>query len=344
MPISKPTLRDVARQAGVSLGTASQALNQRPGVAPHTRALVLEAAATLGYQFHSRARPAAASQLATIGLLIKQDSHDEPGINPFYSRVIAGAERECQARGINLMYASVQVDACSRVSQLPPLLTSDQLDGVLVVGAFLEEAISAIHRRAGAPVVLVDSYAPGSGFDSVVTDNINSAIAAVSHLIEHGHRHIGLIGSAPDGHPSIRERRKGYLRALQEHGITTPYIEDGLLLPGDARAATRRLLQRSPQITALFACNDTVAIAAMDAARELGRDIPADLSIIGFDDIDFAAQTVPPLSTMHVDKIHMGELAVRRLAERVENPGTPPLTLSLGTRLVARESVRALEG
>lgn len=344
MPASKPTLRDVARQAGVSLGTASQALNQRPGVSPQTRALVLEAAAALGYQFHSRARPAAEQRLSTIGLLIKQDASDEPGINPFYSRVIAGAEQECQARGISLMYATVRVDAYSHVSQLPPILLNDQLDGVLVVGAFLEEAICAIHHQAGAPVVLVDSYAPGSGFDSVVTDNINGAIAAVSHLIENGHRHIGLIGSAPDGYPSIRERRKGYMRALQEHGISATYIEDGPLLPADAHAATRRLLTRAPQITALFACNDTVAISAMDAAREMGRDIPRDLSIIGFDDIDFAAQTVPPLSTMHVDKIHMGVLAVRQLAERVENPLTPPLTLSLGTRLIARESVRALAG
>ncbi len=344
MPASKPTLRDVAQRAGVSLGTASQALNQRPGVAPQTRALVLQAATALGYQFQSRARSAADPHLTTIGLLIKQDSHEEPGINPFYSRVIAGAERECQARGINLMYATVQVDAYSSASQLPPMLASDQLDGVLVVGAFLEEAISAIHRRAGAPVVLVDSYAPGSGFDSVVTDNINGAIAAVSHLIDSGHRHIGLIGSAPDGYPSIRERRKGYTRALQEYGITATYIEDSPLLPQDAHAATRRLLQRAPQITALFACNDMVAIAAMDAARELGRAIPGDLSIIGFDDIEFAAQTVPPLSTMHVDKIRMGELAVRQLAERVEHPGTPPLTLCLGTRLIARESVRALAG
>lgn len=343
MPPSKPTLRDVARQAGVSLGTASQALNRRPGVAAQTRALVLEAAAALGYQFQSRARPAAAP-LTTIGLLIKQDAGEEPGINPFYSRVIAGAERECQARGISLLYATVQVDAYSHVAHLPPMLANDQLDGVLVVGAFLEEAIGVIHHQAGVPVVLVDSYAPGSGFDSVVTDNINGAIAAVSHLIENGHRHIGLIGSAPDGYPSIRERRKGYTRALQEHGITPLYIEDGPLLPEDAHAATRRLLRRAPQITAIFACNDTVAIAAMDAARELGRAIPGDLSIIGFDDIDFAAQTVPPLSTMHVDKIHMGELAVRRLAERVENPGAPPLTLALGTRLVARESVRALPG
>lgn len=339
MSNSKPTLRDVARKAHVSLGTASQALNNRPGVAPETRDSVLEAAAALGYQFHSRARQTPDLTLQTIGLLIKHDADEAPGINPFYSRVIAGAERECQQRGISLMYATVQVDAHSYVSQLPPMLTNDQVDGVLVVGAFLEQAIFEIHREAGRPVVLVDSYAPGSGFDSIVTDNINGAITAVSHLIAHGHRRIGLIGSTPNSYPSIRERRKGYMRALKDHGITETYIEDSILRPEAGYEATRRLLQRAPEITAIFACNDTVAISAMDAARDMGRDVPGDLSVIGFDNIDFAQQTVPALTTIHLDKIHMGMLAVRQLHDRAEEPHTPPLTIAIGTRLVERGSV-----
>jgi len=219
------------------------------------------------------------------------------------------------------------------------MLLDQKVDGILVVGTFIEDAILQISQRVDMPIVLVDAYAPGKSFDSVIADNLNGAYAAVEYLIEQGHRNIGLIGSLPDAYPSIRERRKGYLRALKHHGIETSYIEDGQLNRIPAYDATCRLLRRAPEVTAIFACNDECAIGVMNAAREMGREIPSDLSIVGFDDIDLAQEVTPALTTVHVDKVLMGVLAVRHLRDRAESLNRPALTTALSTQLIVRDSV-----
>ena len=125
-------------------------------------------------------------------------------------------------------------------------------------------------------------------------------------------------------------------------GANAEFIEDSPLSRAGGCNATVALLRRAPSITAFFACNDEVAIGAMNAAREMGRDIPGDLSLVGFDDIDLAQEISPTLTTVHVDKVLMGVLAVRHLRDRAENPGRPALTTTLGTTLIIRESVRPI--
>lgn len=337
------TLRDVAKQAGVSVGTASQALNNRPNVSPETRARVLEVAASMGYQMATRVamNESDAPPIEVMGILVKQDDSGPLALNPFYSYVLSGAERECQRRSISLMYANLPVDHLSRPISYPLMLTHNQVDGVLVVGTFLEDTIEQIQETANLPIVLVDAYAPGQPFDSVVSDNINGAYQAVSYLIRQGHRHIGLVGSRPDAYPSIRERRKGYTRALKHHQLDqTRYIEDSdIINEEEGFAATLRLLERAPEITAIFACNDNVAMGVMNAARELDLTIPDDLSLIGFDDIDLAQEVRPALTTVHVDKVMMGVVGVRKLIERAENPGGSAMTTTISTQLIVRESV-----
>jgi DNA-binding LacI/PurR family transcriptional regulator len=304
---------------------------------------VLEAAEKLGYLQQVRVPAGSVQNLSTIGVLMKLLQSEQEVINPFYSYVLAGAERECQRQNLSLMVASIEVDEYSKALSWPPMLLDQQVDGLLVVGAFLQETISQISKQAGLPIVLVDGYASNSAYDMIVTDNINGAFSAVSYLIEQGHRHIGLIGSAPNAYPSIRERRKGYTRALKVYGISHQYIEDGCLTREAAYHETLRLLERAPQITAIFACNDDTAIGCMRAARDMGRRLPDDLSVIGFDDIDLAQEIVPPLTTIHVDKLLMGALGVRHLIDRARDPERASLTISLGTQLIIRESVRAMD-
>jgi LacI family transcriptional regulator len=338
----QPTIRDIARETGLSLGTVSQALRNKPGVAPETRAQVIETADKLGYRSKTRVVEQDTTPLTTVGMLVKQDSDLPYAINPFYSHVMAGVERECRRQGIGLMFASVEVDEHNRVIKWPLILFDKRVDGLIVVGTFLEDAITQIGSRAGDVIVLVDAYAPGRHFDSIVTDNVNGALAAVHYLIENGHTRIGLVGSAPDSYPSIRERRKGYTRALKQYGIDTSYIEDGPLSREGGYTMTKRLLRRAPEITAIFACNDNVAIGAMNAAQDLGRRIPDDLSIVGFDDIDLSQEITPPLTTVHVDKMLMGVIGVRQLRDRVENSERTSLTTVLSTQLIVRKSVRSL--
>jgi LacI family transcriptional regulator len=338
----RPTMRDIARATGYSLGTVSQALNNKPGVASETRAHVFDVARDLGYRARQRSPHTHTSgELKTIGLLIKQDNDLPYVINPFYSYILAGAERECQRLGIGLMFASVEVDDYNRVINWPPMLFDGRVDGVIVVGTFLEDSIAQIGDQADA-IVLVDAYAPSQQLDSIVTENITGALNAVNYLIENGHRRIGLVGSTPDAYPSIRERRKGYTRALKQAGITESYIEDGLLTRSGGYEAAKNLLTRAPEITAIFACNDNVAIGVMNAAQEMDLHIPHDLSLVGFDDIDLAQEVTPPLTTVRVEKPLMGELAVRYLREQIEYPERPSLTTAVTTRLIPRASVRSL--
>lgn len=342
MPDKGPRLRDVAQRAGVSLGTASNVLSQKVAVAPETRERVLRAVEELGYRWKSHARPAhrpqASGPLAVIGAVGKISGTEFMTSNPFYSHILTGIERECRRQHISLMLAHIATDAYSRPVSLPPMLLDDHVDAVIIVGTFLENTIHMIGDRFDKPVALVEAYSPGNRFDSVLIDNEAGAARAVDHLVALGHRHIGLIGSTPDAYPSIRERRRGFQAALHAHGISAHYIIDSLLDREESYRATLELLHRSPRVSAIFACNDDVAMGVYRAAAELGRQIPRDLSVVGFDNIDLAAQCVPPLTTLHVDKQLLGTMAVRHLVDRAENPSRPTLTTSVSTELVQRSS------
>jgi LacI family transcriptional regulator len=221
-------------------------------------------------------------------------------------------------------------------------LLEARVDGVIVLGAFLEETLADIGRRASQNVVLVDAYSSnGNGFDSVLVDNVSGAMTAVNHLIAAGHRHIGLIGSEPDSYPSITERRQGYLSALAQCGLE-PFIENCVLDRPEAYEATQRLMARAPEITAIFACNDNVAIGVINALQDGGLQVPEDVSVIGFDNIDLAQEVKPALTTMHVDKVLMGVVAVRHLMDRAVNPNRASLKTLVNTQLIERESVRTI--
>jgi len=340
----KPTLRDIAKQADVAVSTVSQVINNKSGVSSKMRQRVLAAAEALGYQQKVIVETPISPEMKTIGLLTKRENGTPLSINPFYSYILAGAEAECQQANIDMMYASIEVDENNHATSLPSMLLDERLDGVIVVGAFLEETISDISQRVRQNVVLVDSYTTeGMGFDSVLIDNQRSAEDAVAYLIEKGHKHIGLVGSHPASYPSIYERRAGYLSAIRKYNINQTYIEDGLLRDPQAYEDTQNLMRRTPEITAIFACNDNVAIAAISALRDMGLTVPGDVSVVGFDDIDAASQIAPSLTTIHVDKVLMGAIAVRQLRERALDPNRTPITVTVSTQLVERDSVRRID-
>lgn len=334
---SPATLRDVAKLAGVSIGTASQALNNRPNVLPETRERVLKAAQSLRYANpgnHVERRPL----VSTIGMLTKHDYGPPPESNVFFSHVQAGVEMECRARKINLMFSAIEVDQSNRPVEWPRMIDDRQIDGLLLIGANIDAVAHGLRRKLGTPIVLVDSYAPGYHFDSVLIDNIGGAMQAVNHLIDCGHQHIGLIGTNPASPPDILERREGYRRALRARGIEREYIEDSRMEQGDGYRATRHLLRNTPQVSAVFVANDDTALGVMNAARDLGLRVPGDLAIVGFDDVDLAREMHPALTTVHVHKTWLGRLAVQRLIERAQYPDQPRIAVTVATHLVERES------
>jgi len=338
---SSVTLRDVAKAAGVSLGTASQALNNRPHVAPETRTRVLDAARSLGYPVKDP--PLGSDNVKVIGLLTKHDVGLPVEVNPFYSYIQAGVESECSRQQISLMYGNVEVDPSNHPVQWPPMISEQHIDGLILAGTFIEETADLFQRQIDVPIVLVDSYAPSLPFDGVVIDNTPAARTGVEYLIECGHSRIGLIGWNDESPPSVQERQIGYCQALQKHGIEQTYIQPSNLNRESGHDAIQALLQRHPEVTAVFVCNDVAAMGVLSGARAAGLRVPGDLSVMGFDTSAMSQETVPALTTVHVYKTWMGVLGVRRLLERAQDPSQPKVTMTLEAQLVIRESVAPCE-
>jgi LacI family transcriptional regulator len=335
----KVTITDIAQESGVSPATVSLVLRNRPGVSDETRARVIGVAEKIGYQVKPILTGSRNGRLQTIGMVVKTEPNLPARANPFYSHVIIGVEDACRNNGIDLLLSTMPVDDKNRPLGVPQLLTRGVADGLLMVGTFVDETITSAVGRKTSPIILVDAYAKTDIFDAVVSDNFQAAWQAVDYLIDRGHRHIGLIGSEPDAYPSIKQRRGGYLRALREHGISDVYCADFNLMVESGYEATKELLKKQPQITALFAVNDKVALAAMNAAMDAGKRVPDDISIFGYDDVDLAGNAKPPLTTMHVDTVAMGRAAVQLIMNRLEHPDSARVTLTIHPTLVERESV-----
>jgi LacI family transcriptional regulator len=341
---TKVRLADIARASDVSPATVSLVLRNKPGIPEATRQRVFTAAAELGYIRTSGPGspdfPAGARSLQTIGLLVKSDAGQPPTANPFYAHVLAGIEEACRTRHVNLLFAALPVDAANRPTAAPRLLATEDVDGLLVVGASVDRGLYRLLGSGRRPLVLVDAYlgdfAPGlaPSLDAALTDNFGGAVQAVEHLIALGHHHIGMVGGGADAYPSLRARREGYRHTLRGAGIAVEYCAE--CMPEGAGPAARALLAAHPHLTALFACNDAAALHAAAAAADMGRRIGGDLALIGFDDIDLAAHVSPPLTTMHVDKLALGRRAVELLADRVAYPQAAPVTTIIHPRLVVR--------
>ena len=330
------TLRDVAKRAGVSLGTASHALNNRASVLPETRERVLQAANALGYKpKEGNGKP---HDLTVIGMLTKHDFGAPVEINPFFSHVQLGVESECRARDISLMYANIEVNASNHPVVWPRMVTEGYVDGLIVVGTYINELVDGLKRKLNKPIVLVDSYAPAYGFDSVLIDNVNGAREAALHFLANGHRQVAILGSNPHSPPDILERRFSFIETMLEQGASV-HVEDTRLLREECYPAALRLMQQRPEIRAYFGCNNDSAIGVVNAARDLGLEVPRDISIIGFDDIDLAAEIKPALTTVHVPKQWLGKLGVQRLIERAQHGDQPPLSITVATHLVERGTV-----
>lgn len=330
------TLADVAQASGCSLATVSLALRNKPGVSLETRKRILDIAADLGYVVRSAETP-----VQTVGLLIKSEPESLQRGGPFYAYVLAGIEEICRRHQINLLYGTLLVDASNRALETPPLLFNDSLDGLLLVGVRLDETLGATLARLRTPFVLVDAYSEALKVDSVLSNNYRAAYTAVEYLWQLGHRHIALVGGGPASFPSIAERYRGYQQALLDHGMTETYAADCELRSDAALEAARSLLLSHPEITAIFGCNDEMAIATMQAARELGVAVPQRLSVIGFDDIELAQHVIPALTTLHVDKVLMGQMAMQLLLWRLENLDATRVTTLIDAPLVERQSVAA---
>ena len=327
------TLNDVAERAGVSAAAASLALRGLAGVGEDTRDRVARAATHLGY----RARPGAERRVGTtIGLLMKARREQMDETNAFYGPVVAGISAAAAGRGMDVRLDALMVDEHFNPIEVPRLVRSPDIAGLLVLGAFLSDAsASLIGTRS---TVLVDGYAETAGvFATVVTDNVDGASQATRRLIELGHRRIALAGTTADAFPSILERRQGYLTAMAAAGLDPIFVDGHHDEPDVVAAKLRAALVERPEITGVVAANDTVALAIL---ADMPARVPDELSVVGFDDIEAASLVRPRLDTIAVDKPAMGRLAVSLLQHRIDHPDDPPFVAIQPVRLVVRQSSR----
>ena len=337
----RPTLQDIAAKVGVSLTTVSQTLNNKGAVSRKTRTRVLKAAEALGYQQRVAVAPRLNAQMTSVAMVVKHDPDASKPTNPFHYDIIKGIEKQCRALGLDLRYTSVDVDENSRTLEVPDILDNRDVHGVLMVGAVVEDGASFLGAVGDRPLVFVNGYLRGAPYDRVGIDNRSGAYDATRYLLEQGHRKIGFVGGGKGTHPSIGERREGYQGALEEaDSDDKPRFADSLILrPDFAEPAAHTLLADNPEITAVVAASDNVAMGVMKAAAALGLRLPEDLSLVGFDNLSAVRHLSPPLTTMNIDKGYMGALAVRHLYDSPVFPERPATTLLVRPDLVVRASV-----
>lgn len=326
------TIREVAEIAGVSPTTVSHVVNNTRFVSEDVRRRVSAAMRELNYRPNALARSLRRGETHTLGLILPDSA------NPFFAEVGHAVEGTAFALGYSVILCNTENDD-NKERLYTEVLEKKQVDGVIFVAAGENhEAISTIGMN-GLPLVVVDRDMGSLELDTVTTDNLHGGMIATQHLLSLGHSTIGCITGPSNITPSA-DRVTGYITALRKAGIP---IEESLMVRGDFHAPSgcstaMQILQRRPRPTAIFVCNDMMAIGALRAAAQLGLHVPDDVAIVGFDDIELASYTTPSLTTVAQPKQEIGRLAVKLLFERMGSPSLPPRHNVLATRLVVRES------
>ncbi len=321
---------DVARAAGVSTATVSRALRGLPNVSSATRERVRQAAEELGYVPSPSAAALASGRTRTIGLMT-------PWVNRwFFSNVIEGAERALRKVGFDALLYSFAISEHGREPEVDPDVLRRRVDGILVVGLPLDEREVAALEELRKPIVFVGAGAPGHALVGV--DDEALAREATEHLVELGHTRIGHITGTPDDlrpwTPPVA-RRRGWYEALSAAGVVpqNTWEEFGYFDRAGARVSTHRLLDRCPDLTALFVASDEMAMGVLTAARERGLRVPEDLSVIGVDGHELG--DVIGLTTMAQPVVEQGALAAAMVLELIADNAVAR-SVTFPARLVIR--------
>ncbi|GAB3115392.1 LacI family transcriptional regulator [Aestuariicella hydrocarbonica] len=332
------TIKDVAKLAGVSIATVSRTLSKPESVAESTRKTVMAAVQKSGYVTNSLASNFRRRRTNNVVVLVPDIS------NPFFAAVIQGIEFKAAEAGYRILLGDTQ-QSREREQAYVQLVPQRQADGLICLGQDmpLEQEPNGKQPEAAFPVVMACEYAGPLKVPSVVINNTRAAREMMEYLLSLGHKRIGYI-NGPQGSSLCAQRLSGYQEALTAAGLPVKpaLIEEGDYSLATGYAATRRLLKQRSKPTALFCASDEMAIGAMHAARDLGLDIPGELSIAGFDDIDAAAYCYPPLTTVRQPRSEIGQMAMALMLESLADEPTLPRQVILPHQLVVRASTAAV--
>lgn len=320
-------MRDIARATQLSIATVSRVINGGSEVAPQTRERVLEAINRLGYLPNSAARALSTRRSRTIGAIIPTLAHS------IFAAFLNSVEGELAAHGYGLVVATTGGDIGREAHRARELLDLGA-EGLIVSGLAREASFERFVIERGLPVVATSVFHPRNALPTIGYDNFALAGMAIEHLRQLGHRRITVLHGPADGNDRTALRLQGVRQASK--GLSVRTIESSLDAVGGAAAARAALAER-PSATALLCLSDVLALGALFEARRASIEVPAQLSVMGFDDLDWAGICEPPLTTLHLPTTEMGRLAALALVHRLDL-GAPIVGHCLPAHLVERAS------
>ena len=322
------TIRDVARQANVSVASVSRALNGVDSVTETTRQRIIAVAQALNYVPHSGARSLSRRRTDTIGIVLPE-VHGE-----FFSEIIRGADVAARERGLHLLVSSSHGDPAEASAAIRAM--RGRVDGMLIMSPHVDRAVLAGSLADQQPTVLMNTPVDDGRYPSIVVDNRGGAYAVVRHLMALGRRRIAHV-AGPDGNIDSAERRRGYLDALAAEGMQ-PCVLEGDFSGEAGERAGRELAEAADPPDAVFAANDMMAVFCIRALQAAGLRCPEDVAVAGFDDIPLARLVTPTLTTARVRITDLGRRALERLVESIEHPEAETAPEIIRPELVVRES------
>lgn len=327
------TIREVAREAGVSISTASRALNHKGDITSETRTSIVEAARKLGYTPSSVARALVLGRTRTLGVVVTDNT------SPVYAQALRGVQEVATREGFGLLFCN-SADSQDQALQCLTMLTSKQVDGVMLAPVQTDRRDIDLLERDGVPFIFLLRHFPEiAHVDHVITDNVEGGRLVTEHLLDQGHVRVGHIGGP--AHTSTGQGRlTGYRQALEARGI--PYAADLVIhasysVAGGSEAA-RRLLDRVDRPSAIFAATDVQAVGVFRAARDLALRVPEDVALAGGDDIELSEYLEVPLTTFHQPAREIGALAAEILISKIAGEIQPVRQVVIRPALVVRWS------
>lgn len=331
--MKRVTIDDVAREAGVSRQTVSRAINGKRDISEETRDRVLAVVRQLGFRPNRVAQSMITQRTYTIGVEVIDIT------NPVFAEIVRGTQDIAAEHGYNILLTNSNDDPDTAVQSLSNLVTHG-VDGLIAMFPNVADRDIQAFADEYRPVVLINRTVDHPHINTVTIDIYQGAVMAVEHLIEQGHRAIGMVTNRFHPHSSKR-RVTAYQNTLRAHRLefdprwiayAPPTLQGGY-------QAAREMLQTFPALTAIFGYNDLMSIGVLRACHDLGYRVPQDCAIVGFDDLPLSEMMAPSLTTIHYDKYHLGKQAMRRVLAMIEADEMPADTVEqLPVRLIQRES------
>ena len=331
------TMRQIAERAQVSIGTVSHVVNNTARVRPKLRVRVMEAIRTLGFQPSALAQGLRLNRSKMLGMIIPDVT------NPFFPGVVRGAEDVAFKNSYRLILCNTDNDPAKEASYLAEL-RSFRAAGLLIIPAAGSSLTSEILGTPGTPpTVCLDRCPEGWTGDAVVVANEQGAYRATKYLVQSGHRHIAVI-TGPALLSNAVQRLNGFKRALREAHLplSAEFIQEAEFNTRSGFRAAKRLLRMLPRPTAIFACNDLMALGVLHAVHELGLRCPEEVSLVGFDNLEFCEYTSPALSSVFQPDYQLGATAAGLLLDRINGLQDKSKRVMLETELKIRNSVMAM--